>query len=140
MAAFNMFNSFPLALGTKVHNLNADTLKIMLTNVAPVASNTVKAHITEIAAGNGYPAGGVQVPNNDYFINGAQGILDGDAPVVTASGGAIPAFRYAVLYNDTALNDELIGWWDAGVSAGLNDGEAVTFSFPDGPGHILHVG
>ena len=58
MPAFNKFNSFVEARGRGVHNLHADTLKVMLTNVAPVAANAVKADITEIAAGAGYSAGG----------------------------------------------------------------------------------
>jgi hypothetical protein len=58
MATFTKFNSFVEALAEKVHNLGSDTLKVMLTNTAPVATNTVKANITEISAGNGYSAGG----------------------------------------------------------------------------------
>lgn len=58
MATFNKFNAFVQDLTRKVHNLNSDTLKILLTNVAPVATNAVKADLTEIAAGNGYTAGG----------------------------------------------------------------------------------
>jgi len=58
MAAFNKFNSFVEALAEKKHDLGADTLKVMLTNAAPVATNAVKADLTEISAGNGYTAGG----------------------------------------------------------------------------------
>ena len=59
MATFVKFESFVEALAEKVHNLGADTLKVMLTNTAPNAStNTVKVDITEISAGNGYTAGG----------------------------------------------------------------------------------
>ena len=58
MAAFQKFNDFAEQLGLKQHNLDTDTLKVLLTNTAPVATNTVKADLTEIAAGNGYTAGG----------------------------------------------------------------------------------
>ena len=58
MAAFNKFNIFLGDLGAKKHDLTADALKIMLTDTAPVATNTVKANIAEIAAGNGYATGG----------------------------------------------------------------------------------
>ena len=60
MAAFNKFNSFVEAVAEKTHNLGSDTLKVALTNSAPVATNTVFANITEIAAGNGYTAGGTR--------------------------------------------------------------------------------
>src|SRR6266446_5629806 len=98
MAAFNKFNQFVEDLAKKVHNLNSDTLKVMLSNVAPVATNAVKADITEIAAGNGYSAGG----NTLTFTSGAQtsGIYKlvlADS-VFTASGGSIATFRYVVIY------------------------------------------
>lgn len=140
MSAFNRFNCFSRDLGRKVHNLHADTLKIMLSNVAPVAGNQVKADITEIATGNGYAAGGVQVPNNSYdILAGAQSALNGDDAVLTAAGGSIGPYRYAVLYNDSALNDELIGWWDHGSSQTLADGEAVTLNL-DQVNKIIKVG
>src|ERR1051326_8718544 len=60
MASFNKFNAFVADIANKVHNLGSDTLKVMLTNTAPAATNAVKADITEIAAGNGYTAGGTQ--------------------------------------------------------------------------------
>src|SRR5690242_12338964 len=58
MASFNKFNAFVADVANKVHNLGSDTLKVMLTNTAPVATNAIKSDITEIAAGNGYSAGG----------------------------------------------------------------------------------
>lgn len=42
MASYNKFNQFVEDLGRKVHNLNADTLKIALSNSAPSASNAVR--------------------------------------------------------------------------------------------------
>ena len=58
MAAFNKFRAFVEDEAEKVHNLGSDTLKVLLTNVAPVNTNSVKADLTEISAGNGYSAGG----------------------------------------------------------------------------------
>ena len=110
MATYNKFNQFVADLCTKVHNLDSDALKIMLTNTAPVASNTVKANLTEVAAGNGYTAGGTQA----VFSSGAQTSgtfkLILSAVTFTASGGSIGPFEFAVLYNATAASGNLIAW------------------------------
>lgn len=58
MASYQKFYQFVADLASGVHNFGTATVKVMLTNTAPVATNTVIANITEIAAGNGYTAGG----------------------------------------------------------------------------------
>lgn len=128
MAAFNKFNQFVADVATKVHNLNADTLKIMLTDVAPIATNAIKADITEIAAGNGYVAGGGAAA----FVSGADTaglyrlIL---SPVsFLAAGGSVAQFRYAVLYNSSTVNGNLISWWDFGAEVNLTNGNTFTVS------------
>lgn len=130
MAAFNKFNSFVEALAEKKHDLGADTLKVMLTNTAPVATNSVKADLTEIAAGNGYTAGGNTASvTSSAQTSGTYKLVLGDPATWTASGGSIGPFRYAVLYNDTATSDELIGWWDYGSSITLAAGESFAVDF-----------
>jgi hypothetical protein len=128
MASFNKFNSFVLDLAQKVHNLNADTLKIMLTSIAPLATNTVRGNLTEIAAGNGYVAGGAAaafVSGND--TSGTYRLIL--SPVSwTASGGLIGPFEFAVLYNSTTANGNLIGWWDYGAPLTLTSGNTFTVS------------
>lgn len=131
MAAYQKFNQFVQDLTQKVHNLNGDTLKVMLTNTAPVAGNAVKADITEIAAGNGYTAGGAQAAQvSDTQTSGTLKLKLNNA-VFTAAGGTIGPFRYAVLYNDTPTSPvkPLIGFWDYGSSITLNDTETFTVSF-----------
>lgn len=129
MAAFNKFNAFVGDVGTKVHNLNADALKVMLTNTAPVATNAVKADITDIAAGNGYAAGGTAVGAVAYSQSGGTGSLTGNDVVFTAAGGSIGPFRYAVLYNSTPAAGPLIGWWDYGSGVTLADTDTFTVDF-----------
>lgn len=130
MAAFNKFNSFVEALAEKVHNLGSDTLKVMLTNTAPVATNSVKADLTEISAGNGYTAGGNTASvTSSAQTSGTYKLVLGDPTTWTASGGSVGPFRYAVLYNDTATNKELIGWWDYGSALTLAAGESFTVDF-----------
>jgi hypothetical protein len=130
MASFNKFNSFVEALAEKKHDLGADTLKVLLTNTAPVATNSVKADLTEISGGNGYTAGGNTASvTSSAQTSGTYKLVLGDPATWTASGGSIGPFRYAVLYNDTAASDELIGWWDYGSSITLAAGESFAVDF-----------
>ena len=69
MATFNKFNAFVEAVAEGKHDLGADTLKMMLTNVAPVATNSVKTDLTEIAAGNGYTAGVDLADGSDFTVD-----------------------------------------------------------------------
>lgn len=111
------------------HQLATNTLKVMLTNVAPVATNNIKANLTEISAGNGYTAGGTQATQvTSTQAAGVYKLVLADV-VFTASGGSIGPFRYAVLYNDTHASDALIGWWDYGQSITLASGETFTVDF-----------
>lgn len=128
MAAAQKFNAFVQDLGRAVHNLNADTLKILLTLTAPVAANSIKGDLTEIAAGNGYSAGGAAVANRAYSQTSGVAKLTGDDVVFTASGGAFADFRYAVLWNDTPTSpaDPLCLFWDYGSTLTLNDTETFT--------------
>jgi flagellar capping protein FliD len=140
MAAFNKFNSFVEALAEKVHDLGSDTLKVMLTNTAPAATNAVKVDITELAAGNGYTAGGnTAAVSASSQTSGTYKLVLADPTTWTAVGGTIGPFRYAVLYNDTASNDELIAWWDYGASLTLNAGETFTVDFDASTGVLTIV-
>jgi hypothetical protein len=136
MASFSKFQSFVEAVAEKKHNLGADTLKVMLTLVAPVNTNTVKGDLTEIAAGNGYTAGGATAALVTSAQTGGTYKLVLDDVSWTATPAAIADFRYAVLYNDTATNDELIGWWDYGETVSLASGETFTVNF-DSSGGVL---
>lgn len=138
MASFNKFQQFVEDVAHKVHDLEDDTLKVMLTNVAPVATNAVKADLTEIAEGNGYTAGGNTVTvSSSGQTTGTYKLVLADT-TFTASGGAIAQFRYAVLYNDTPSSpaDPLIGWWDYGSAVDLASGETFTVDFSADNGAI----
>jgi hypothetical protein len=131
MASFNKFNAFVEHLAEKVHDLGSDTLKILLTDTAPSAGDSLKADLTEISAGNGYTAGGPAATASTSAQTSGTYKLVLDDLTITASGGAVGPFRYFVLYNDTPTSpaDPLIGWWDYGSSITLADGESVTVDF-----------
>lgn len=131
MAAFVRFEAYSEHLAEKVHNLDTDTLKVYLSNTAPnVATHTVKADIAEIASTGGYVAGGYDT-QNATSRSGAVTSITGTDIVITAAGGNIGAFRYAILYNDTPSSpaDPLIGYWDYGSAITLADTEAITVDF-----------
>lgn len=115
MATFSKFNSFVEAIAEKKHNLGSDQLKIALTNVAPAAANSVLADITEIAYTN-LSARDVTTSSSAQ-TSGTYKLTLADL-TLTASGN-VATFRYVVLYNDTATNDELIGYWDYGVAVSM---------------------
>lgn len=129
MVAFNKFQSFVEALAEKSHNLGSDTLKVALSNTTVVNTNTVLADITQITQEHGYTTGGTQATTSSSAqTSGTYKIVLADV-VFTASGGTIGPFRYVVLYNDTATNDELIGWYDYGSAITLADTETFTVDF-----------
>jgi len=125
VATFNKFNSFVEALAEKVHNLGSDTLTVALTNTAPTATNTQLSNITEISYTNLSSRTLTSVTSSQ--TSGTY-TLDAADLVLTASG-TVPTFRYIVLYNDTATNDELIGYYDYGSGVDLLNGETFTITF-----------
>lgn len=134
MATYNKFNSFVELMAEKAHNLGSDSLKIALTNSAPVASNTVLANITEIS----YTNCSARVPtiSTSAQTSGTYKLVLADL-VLTATGTVGP-FRYVVLYNDTATNDELIAWWDYGSAVTMANGDTFTLDF-DATNGVLQI-
>lgn len=128
MAAYNKFNSFAEAIAEKVHNLGSDTLTVALCAAAnaPVASNTQLSNLTQISYTN-LSARTITVSSSSQ-TSGTYSLVTADK-VLTASGGAVATFRYVVIYNDTATNDELICWFDHGSDVTLADGETYTIDF-----------
>ena len=135
MAAYNKFQQFTEDLAHGVHNLGTNQLVVALTNAAnaPVATNAVLVNLTQIVYTNlstrnittstsGQTTGTYNLVLNDLTL--------------TASVGAVAAFRYVVIYNDTPTSpaDPLIGWFDYGSDLTLQDGESLTIDFAsDGP-------
>lgn len=124
------FHQFSTDLAAGVHNnainSDSDVLRIYLSNTAPnAATNAVKADLAEISTGNGY-SGAVDV-QNARSKSGVIITVNGTDITITASGGSIGPFRYAVLYNDTPTSpaDPLIQYWDYGSAITLGAGEQV---------------
>lgn len=134
MAAYNKFTDFVEVLLSGLHNFTAagHVFKNYLSNTVPSATlDLVKADLAEIAAGNGYTAGGEDTQNTLAEAAGTATVT-GTKIVWTAAGGSMAAFQYIVLYNDTHASDALVAWWDYGSALTLLVGETFTVKFNNG--------
>lgn len=103
-----------------------------MTNVAPTATVTSYAGITDLTTANGYTAGGSAIGTTAYSQTSGLATLTAANVVVTASGGSIGPFRYVFAYNVTASGHNGIGWWDYGSAVTLASGETFTDNFSSG--------
>lgn len=128
MATYNKFNSFVEALAEGKHNLATDALKVAFSNAsnAPSASADVKlADITTIDAAN---LGDTTVSvTSSSQTAGTYKLVVTDKTLTAV--GAVPAFRYVIIYNDTATNDELICFFDYGSEVTLASGDTFKLDF-----------
>lgn len=129
MAVYNKFNQFVRDVVGAKHDFTAHTFKVMLTNTAPTASNQVKSDLTEIAAGNGYTAGGTASTMTVSVSSGIAKVVGSN--VVFTATGAVGPFQYAVLYNDTQTTPAkpLVAWWDYGSQITMSATETFTVAF-----------
>jgi len=116
-------------------------LYIALVTSSPVPgpdTNTL-GELTEIAAGNGYAAGGYQLTPGatDFDVlteddTNDRALIQVKDVVWTAAGGPIPASgngaRYAVLTDDnvTVGSREVLAYWDLTSDRQVSDGQTLT--------------
>lgn len=110
---------------------------------APTVDDNLKTDVTEIATGNGYSAGGLNVDRADSSGTPGFDVLTEDDTndralvqiedlVWTASGGPIPASgngaRYAGLTdrNATVGSREMWGFWDLTSDRSISDTQTLT--------------
>ena len=139
MASFNKIRQFVEDVAHGVHNLSSGVLTVALTNAAnaPVNTNEILANLTEISYTN--LSTRVITTASSPQTTGTYKLTLTDL-VLTASGGAVAAFRYVVIYNDTPTSpaNPLIGWYDYGSDLTLADGESLTLDF-DGSAGVLTI-
>lgn len=134
-ATFNKFQPFVEALAKKKHNLGTDQLKVALCNAAnpPLAADAVLTDQVEIAYTN--LSSRLVTTTSCVQTAGLLKLILVDL-VLAAAGGSVAPFRYVVLYNDTATNDDLIGWFDYGADQTLLDTETLTVDFDAAAGAL----
>jgi hypothetical protein len=128
MATFTFFHEWKSTIATTA-NLSTDVFKLYLSNDAPVvATDTVKADVTEITNENGY-ATFTLTPS--WVETGAgTGVwrFKNDADkTFTASGGSFGPFQYVVIFDDTLTSpgtDPVCGYWDVGSGTTITTGNS----------------
>jgi len=127
MATWQIFSPFKEAVCEKVHNLGSDSLKIALTNTAPVLTNSVITDISQISGAGGYVPGTLAGVTSSQS-GGTYTLAFGTDLTFTASGASYQPFRYLVLYNDTAASKNLVGYLDYGISYTLPDTQSFVLT------------
>lgn len=135
MATYTKFNSTVEAIAEKVHNFGSDQLKVALTNTAPSATDTQLSDLTEITYTN--CSSRDITTSSSSQTSGTYKLVIADL-TLSASGGPVGPFRYVVVYNDDATNDELVCYFDNGSSLTLADGESVVLDF-DGTNGLFTI-
>lgn len=132
MSVYNKFYCFVADAPNKVHNLGSDSLKVALTNVTPVNTNTVLANLTEISYTN-ISSRVITVTSSTQTTGLYKLIL---AALTLTATGTVGPFQYVVVYNDTSTNKSLIGWYDIGYTVTLGNTDTFVCNFDTSNGYI----
>ncbi len=124
MATFNKFQSWVDYLAEGV-NCSSDQFVVALTNSAPSATNSVLTDITQISYTN-LSSRNITTSSSSQSA-GTYSLVFADL-TLTASGSVGP-FRYVVIYDDTVVNDPLVGWYDYGSSITMASSETLLIDF-----------
>lgn len=127
MASYNKFQSFIEDVHNGVHNLSSDTLKVAFTTNAnaPSATDGQLSDISDITPTN---LDSVELSVISSEHTAGEYALKITDKVITATGAFGP-FQWVVIYNDTATNDEVIGYFDYGSEISLANSETFTLDF-----------
>jgi hypothetical protein len=127
MATYTKFQPFVEAICEKKINLAGTSLTVALCNAAnpPVVGNGTLSQLTQIAYTN--LSSRVLTVDSHAQSGGTFKLVLADL-VLTASGSVAP-FRYVVIYDDLATNDDLIAFWDRGSEVTLENGDTLTLDF-----------
>lgn len=135
MASFTKIDSFVEFLAEKRINLGSDQLVIALTNTAHTSTWDELADLTQIAYTN-LSSRNITTTSSGQ-TSGTYKLVLQDL-VLTSTGGTTGPFQYVYIYDDTATNDDLIGYYDYGSAITLQNGDTFTINF-DGSNGVLTI-
>lgn len=110
---WRVYDSFKELMADGTLDLDGDSFSVALytstSNASTLTTSDETAVTNEVAAGNGYTAGGVAVTSPTWTQSGSTTRFDGSDPAWTATGGSITA-RYALLYDTTPATDKVVAY------------------------------
>lgn len=116
-SSFSFYNSWKLNIARAVDLSTPPTIKVTLHTSLYVPNAATQAVYTdlsnELATGFGYTNGGLSLSSVGWNLAGSTATFSAGNAVWTASGGSIPAWRYAVLRVSGTFNtlvDPLVAW------------------------------
>lgn len=125
MATYNKFQPWVEYLVEGV-NCGTDQFVVALSNTLPVNTNATLSQITEISYTN---LSSRNLTTASSSQSGGTFSLDFNDLTLTASG-AVPTFRYVVIYDDTVAGDPLVAWFDYGAGGvTMANGDTFTLTF-----------
>lgn len=138
-SSVTFYNSFKRDVARAVDLSTPATLRLSLhtSSYTPSLTHAVYADLSnELSTANGYTNGGLTLSTVAWNLAGGTATLSAANAVWTASGGAIPAFRYGVLRLSGTFNsavDPLIMYilgdtTPADIPA-TSSGQTLTFAF-----------
>jgi len=128
MAEYTKINSFSEALAEGKHNFETNTLKVALTNTAPLPTATKLSELTDpITSGMDTMT---LVKTSSGQTAGTYKYIPADL-TMTATAEVGP-FRYVVIYDDTSTDDLLVCFFDMGASISREIGETLKLEFQEG--------
>lgn len=108
---WKLYNTAKKYLADGTFDLDSHTFKVALftssSNCDTLTNSQLSTLTNQVAGANGYTTGGQTLTSVTWTQSGGTVTFDSADPVWTASGGSITA-RFAVIYDDTAANDELL--------------------------------
>jgi hypothetical protein len=128
MATYNKFQCFVEDLAEKKHNLASDTLKVAFSNASNDPSASADAVLADISTIDATNLGDVTLTVSSSGQSAGTYKLVVADKTLTASG-AVPAFRYVIIYNDSATNKEVICFFDYGSEVTLASGDTFKLEF-----------
>lgn len=124
---------FTLDCGSEIHNLTSDTLKLAFTDTAPTTATHVYADIASPLTLTNLLTSPT-LTGTGYTQSTGTATLASSTWTGTSQTGNFGPFRYIVVYNDSAANKNVLGWYDYASELTLNglNADQLVITFPSG--------